>query len=319
MKNRNNRAKALILAATVMLAVIGCGVQESQQDPATLTKETGEMSDEAATVAEDVQGTNSAADGAAVVALSKSIGDLWLLAGGTLTGGTEDVFELAGVAEDLPTVGRISQPSAAAIIALNPDLVLIAPDIPGQRDARTTLEAAGINCKDVDVNSFADYDVLMKEFTEQTGRADLYEQNVTEVQKAIDEIMATAPASLRDETFLVMKASASKTKILKDDHFVVAMLEDLGLQNAAPESLLNNLSMEGITEANPDYIFVISQGKQSEAAKAFEDSVSSQPAWAALQAVQNNHVITLDKDLFQYKPNARWAEAYEELLELTTN
>ena len=37
------------------------------------------------------------------------------------------------------------------------------------------------------------------------------------------------------------------------------------------------------------------------------------PAWGALTAVREGRVVELDKSLFHYKPNARWAQAYETL------
>ena len=87
-----------------------------------------------------------------VVALSRSLGELWLLAGGKLVGVTEDGLNLEGVTAETASVGRILAPSAEAIIALNPDLVLIAPDISAQRELQATLEAAGIRCQAVDIN-----------------------------------------------------------------------------------------------------------------------------------------------------------------------
>ena len=87
-----------------------------------------------------------------VVALSRSLGELWLLAGGKLVGVTEDGLNLEGVTAETASVGRILAPSTEAIIALNPDLVLIAPDISAQREVQETLAAAGIRCQAVDIN-----------------------------------------------------------------------------------------------------------------------------------------------------------------------
>ena len=56
---------------------------------------------------------------------------------------------------------------------------------------------------------------------------------------------------------------------------------------------------------------MIPQGREDEAEKAYEDAFTSDPAWETLSAVQSGQVYTMPKDLFQYKPNARWAEAYQ--------
>ena len=250
-----------------------------------------------------------------VVALSRSLGELWLLAGGKLVGVTEDGLNLEGVTAETASVGRILAPSAEAIIALNPDLVLIAPDISAQRELQATLEAAGIRCQAVDINKFSDYATAMKQYTEATGRSDLYESKVAAVEKNIETIKAELPKEIHGKSFLVIRASAAKTRVLKSDHFVVAMLEDLGLTNAAPESLLEQLSMEGMVEANPDYLFVVLQGDTAEAEAAFQELIAAQPAYQELKAVKTAQVYTLPKEFFQYKPNARWDEAYALLSE----
>lgn len=250
-----------------------------------------------------------------VVALSRSLGELWLLAGGKLVGVTEDGLNLEGVTAETASVGRILAPSAEAIMALNPDLVLIAPDISAQREVQETLAAAGIRCQAVDINKFSDYATAMKQYTEATGRSDLYESNVSAVEKKIEKIKAELPEEIHGKTFLVIRASAAKTRVLKSDHFVVAMLEDLGLTNAAPESLLEQLSMEGMVEANPDYLFVVLQGDTAEAEAAFQELIAAQPAYQELKAVNTAQVYTLPKEFFQYKPNARWDEAYALLSE----
>ena len=65
-----------------------------------------------------------------------------------------------------------------------------------------------------------------------------------------------------------------------------------------------------------DYIFVIYQGGEDEAEAVYTDLFTSQDAWQTLDAVRNNNTRLLPKDLFQYKPNNRWDEAYEYIYEI---
>ena len=51
-----------------------------------------------------------------------------------------------------------------------------------------------------------------------------------------------------------------------------------------------------------------------EAARAHMESVLQAPAWQALSAVKNGRVFYLPRELFQYKPNAKWDLAYEYLI-----
>lgn len=70
---------------------------------------------------------------------------------------------------------------------------------------------------------------------------------------------------------------------------------------------------------DPDDIFVVQQGDDTDAAQAqLARFFAENPAWASLTAVQQGRVFQLDKKLYNLKPNARWGEAYlklEELLE----
>jgi iron complex transport system substrate-binding protein len=58
-----------------------------------------------------------------VAALSKSIGELWLLSGGQLSGITSDGMSLTGIGKDAVSVGTVSDPSLESILSLNPDMV----------------------------------------------------------------------------------------------------------------------------------------------------------------------------------------------------
>ena len=317
MKQRRFWSLVFLCLLFAALCCTACGKAKQAESPGAESQGAAAVSQGA--VAEPSESLAEANTGLSadsrVVALSRSLGELWLLAGGKLVGVTEDGLNLEGVTAETASVGRILAPSAEAIMALNPDLVLIAPDISAQRELQETLTAAGIRCQAVDINKFSDYAAAMKQYTEATGRSDLYESNVSAVEKKIEKIKAELPEEIHGKTFLVIRASAAKTRVLKSDHFVVAMLEDLGLTNAAPESLLEQLSMEGMVEANPDYLFVVLQGDTAEAEAAFQELIAAQPAYQELKAVNTAQVYTLPKEFFQYKPNARWDEAYALLSE----
>ena len=47
-----------------------------------------------------------------------------------------------------------------------------------------------------------------------------------------------------------------------------------------------------------------------------EELLTGNPAWASLSAVSGGQYHVLPKDLFHYKPNARWGEAYEMLADI---
>ena len=121
-------------------------------------------------------------------------------------------------------------------------------------------------------------------------------------------------------TVLFLRAASSNVKAKGSDGNVCGeMLADLGCVNIADsdESLLDDLSMEAIIAADPQYIFVTIQGNDSDAAmKNVEELLTSNPAWASLSAVKNDHYYILDKRLFNLKPNAKWGEAYKQLADI---
>lgn len=94
------------------------------------------------------------------------------------------------------------------------------------------------------------------------------------------------------------------------------MLRDLGCVNIADSehTLLENLNIEYILKEDPDYIFAVQSGDDTEGTqKALEELMGSGTAWSGLTAVKEGRVYLMDKRLYNLKPNARWGEAYEGL------
>ena len=80
------------------------------------------------------------------------------------------------------------------------------------------------------------------------------------------------------------------------------------------ETLLENLSIERIYEADPDYIFFVQRGNDEEGMKEYvQKMLSDSPIWSILTAVKEEHVFFMEKNLYGLKPNHRWGEAYEKL------
>ena len=68
--------------------------------------------------------------------------------------------------------------------------------------------------------------------------------------------------------------------------------------------------------ADPDYIFAVLMGDQSNAQATLDESLLSNPAWQSLRAVREGHFYIMDHTLYNQKPNARWGEAYEGLVDI---
>lgn len=255
-----------------------------------------------------------------VVAAYGSFAEAWLLAGGELCGVTQDALEQRdlGLPEDIAVVGTVKEPNAEEIIALEPDLVLLASDITAQADIRDVLENAGLACAFFQVDTFADYAFMMEQLCAITGREDLYEENVTQVGQQIEEAQAKAALSSTRPNVLLIRAFSTGIKAKTDDELAGAILKDLGAHNIADDhpSMLEDLSLEEVIAADPDYIFVTTMGDEQKALDYLNGLIQQNPAWSELSAVKEDRYIVLPKDLFHYKPNNRWGESYQYLGEI---
>ena len=72
---------------------------------------------------------------------------------------------------------------------------------------------------------------------------------------------------------------------------------------------------EEILVQDPDYIFISTMGDE-QAATSYMMDLFSQEGWRDLSAVQNEDYIFLPKDLFHFKPNHQWADAYRMLAQI---
>lgn len=303
MKVRIKRIFMLSLVISMILGVCSCAQQKQTQNEVQ---------------ADSQAPTEAAAEGSAetVVAVSKSIAQLWLLAGGQPAGVTEDALELEGLSPDAVSIGTISEPNLEAILALTPDLVMLADGIPSQETLQENLLVAGIDCQTIDIGSFEDYDAIMKELTGKTGRSDLYDENVSSVAARIQDVISQAK-NLTPATYLALRVSATKNKALKNDNFACQIMNDLQMTNIAEDnSALDDLSVEAVVAADPDYLFIIPQGSEDKAMDSYREAFESKPVWQDLTAVREGRVYVLPKDMFQYKPNNLWDEAYAYIYEL---
>lgn len=262
-----------------------------------------------------------------VAALTGSYADIWCTAGGkdTLAASASDAwtdFDL-DLGEDVANIGGAMGVSVEELLASTPDLVLASTNIPSNQEMLPTLEAAGVKVAFFSVDTFEDYLRMLEVCTTLTGCPDRYQTYGEAVAGEIEAARARAADALAQqepESVLFIRAAASVVKPKGSDGTVLGeMLADLGCINIADQdqSLLEDLSMEAILAADPDKIFIVLQGADPEPAKAqLEAEVLSNPAWQKLTAVQEGEVYYMDKELYHLKPNARWGEAYDHLVEI---
>lgn len=257
-----------------------------------------------------------------VAVLLSSLADLWITAGGQVDITVGETVERGFVPETVLLVdaGAGKTVDTEALVAAQPDLVIYSADLSGQLKCADTLEKAGIPAAGFAVETFADYLRVLKIATDILQTPQRYETYGEQVRKQIEELIQTAEAQPEQPEILFVRAG-STAKVTKaktaDDHFVCAMLKDLGAGNIAEKApvLLDGLSTEEILLSDPDCIFYTTMGEES-AAVSYMESLLEDPVWQTMTAVKTGRVYGLPKELFQYKPNARWAEAYAHLITL---
>lgn len=311
---RKIRTLSIILTAAVLLG--GCtATQNSNENKNASVSSNGSENAVDVTFTDAIGNTVTVSNPKTTIMCMGSFAETWILAGGELAAVTQDAFDekREGISSDVFNLGSLHNPSAESIISLNPDFVVMSANISDHVDMYDTLKSAGINVAYFDVETFDDYLNMLNIFTDITGRKDLYKENGTDIKDKIDSIISSCEDK-QSPTVLFIRAFSTGAKAKDSSSMTGHMLEDLGAANIADlqPSLLEDLSMEEVIKQDPDFIFVTTMGSSDEAAIEYmKTEVESNPAWSELSAVKNGRYIILDKNLFHYKPNARWSESYE--------
>ena len=254
-----------------------------------------------------------------VVSLYNSYGDAWILSGGSLAGTISD----DGTDSSAVNLGSHLSPNMELLFSLDPDFVLLASNVSSHAEIGALLEQAGIPCAYFNTPDWQGYMETVRLFTEITGREDLYLAQVKAVQEPVETLIAAAQQHtdhFGSTTALLLRADSRKVKA-KGSELTVAgrILQDMGFINLADgdSPLAEHLSMEAILMQDPDWIFVYLAGSDTDAARAsLENTLTGNPAWSSLTAVREGRCIILDRDLFHFHPNERWAESYAFIAEL---
>ncbi len=303
-----NMSKVIAVCVFILLIISGCSASQS------MPRTAGNI------IIMDSDGAEiSVPENAQAAVLYGSFADAWLLAGGNLIGTTEDAVSERNL--DIPDgteiLGTVKEPNIEALVACDPDFVILSADITAQAQLKEQMAQIGIPCAYFQVDTFSDYAFMMEQFCRITGREDLYEKNVSQVQETIDSVLDFVPQG-EGPSVLLIRAFSSGIKAKADDNLAGIMLAELGCHNIAEDNpaMLEDLSMEEVILQDPDYIFVSTMGDEEAALSYFNTLISENPAWQDLSAVRNGRYVILPKDLFHYKPNDRWGESYEYLAEI---
>ncbi len=309
--------KRLIYLLIPCMIFTGCSGSSATDE----SEETAEEAVESAYTFTDDLGREVTVDNPQrVVAMIGSFTDVWMLAGGTVVAAASDAWTSLNLdlADDVINIGTVKDPNFESVLSADPDFIIASTNTSANLEFMDTFDSLGIPTAYFDVSNFSDYLRMLKICTDITGREDLYVENGASVAALVEESIARADGSA--PTVLYIRSSVSSILAKSSEGNVCGeILADLGCTNIADSdtSLLDNLSIEAIMKNDPEYIFIVPQGSDKEAAlQNIEDTFTSSPAWQSLSAVQNGKYYVLDPNLYNLKPNELWGEAYSQMADI---
>ena len=254
--------------------------------------------------------------------LNSSIADLWKLAGGSVDITVAEAQE-RGFADDSVILVDSSSGrniNLEVLISAEPDLVLGSVDTESHVRLKAFLCDISVDMLLIKQDSFDDFLSIFKTLTGITGRNDLYQKYGEGQRAGIEELIEEAKEAEKKPRVLFIRAGSAFSYVKAkrtEDHFAARIIEELGGINVADEveALTDSLSIEAILSTDIDKIIIVSQGDES-ASRSYVENLFSQPGWRDVKAIREDDIVFLSKELFHFKPNGRWLEAYDVMKEV---
>ena len=212
-------------------------------------------------------------------------------------------------AEVAPKVTKISayEPSAEAILAYEPDVVLISNDM---NKITEQLTSADPDIKVWTGAAAASLDDVYKQINELgalTGRVDNANEVVSSMKARID---AAVPKSGWGIVYPVYYELDNTFYSVTSNTFVGSLLSELGMKSIADGAEEGNdypqLNAEAIVKANPAIIFLA----DTKCCQQTAATVAARAGWSGIDAVVNQNVVELDDDIA-----SRWGPRIVDLIE----
>lgn len=307
----------VVLMLFVMIISVGCAKEAvlKQEDVSNIGNNEVEKSNEISVT--DVSGKEIilSEKPEKVISLYASFADLWYEAGGDLVG-ICDSRTLPEQVADLPKVGKMSTPNVEAILALEPDFIIVRDGYVKQEEIIPLLIENNIVVYLANYNNFSEMLKVYKDFCLINGNENLYQEKGISMENKINEIVKDK----LEFNYLLLFAT-SKSVSAKDGNITSDIINGFGGENITTKYQIadeesKQFSFEKILEIDPKFIFVQTMGSVEKAKERLEKDIILNPAWSSLSAVKEGRFIYLPKELFLYKPNMKFVEAYEYMREL---
>ena len=213
-------------------------------------------------------------------------------------------------AETADKVTKISafEPNAEAILAYEPDAVLISNDMNKITEQLTKADPAIKVWTGAMAATLDDVYTQITELGSLTGREDqaagLVDSMKSQIAAATEGVTAPAGASYYYELDNTYYSMTSKT-------FVGSLIASTGIRNIADDVEAGNdwpqLSAEAIVKADPSVIYLA----DTKCCQQNADTVAARAGWSGISAVKNARVIEIDDDIA-----SRWGPRVVDLVKI---
>lgn len=197
----------------------------------------------------------------------------------------------------LPKVGGGIDPNIEAIVALRPDVVLLATSSP----AAERLESLGLTVLALEPKRYADVQRMLLQLgmlLGVDGAPDLWR----EIEAGVDAVARSLPATVRGQRIYFEVNNAPYAA--GEASFIGETLQRLGLRNIVPAALgpFPKLNPEFVVRADPDLIMV---------GDANYADMARRPGWAGMRAIAAQRICVFDpaQSDIMVRPGPRMAEA----------
>ena len=300
---------ALLAAIAMLMAACGADAEDSANSDITSAPDTS-VTTEAMSEDEEPTTTEETADEAdypaSIVSLSATATEILFAIGAGDQVVAVDSF--SNYPSEAPTTDLSAfEPNLEAIVAYDPDLVVISYD-PGELVAG--LEAVGIpTIVQFTATSLDDVYSQVADLGVATGQIDGAAEVNDQIRAGIEKAVAEAPATETpvriyhelDDTFYSATSST----------FIGQMYELLGMTNVADVMDADGsnfgypqLSPEYLIEADPQMIVI------TDLVGYDADDVAARPGWTVLSAVKSGNIVQIDADIA-----SRWGPRVVEFVE----
>lgn len=268
-------------------------------------------------------GTEFVSDGTPerIVVISVATAQIMDYLGIELVGITRSMRSLGGRLGELPTVGFPMEPSIEAIMALEPDLVIISSDFKDRHEEKMLQH--NIPTYFIDNQTYEDtyksIEILGKAFRKKEKAEELISQMRNKEQEVLNMVESKNEPAPK---VLILFGTGESFMMARETSYAGGLVKMLGGKNITEgvEIKLSGefsnylpISIEQVVDLNPEIILRISHGTAEAARMLYEEEFSRNPIWGAVSAHQNNRVYDLTQELFFANPGLKVVEALEEL------